>query len=31
MNYQSTMQMDMAMMSGKMMCMCRMLKCAKTE
>lgn len=31
MSYQSTMQMDMAMMNGMMMNMCRMLVCAKTE
>ena len=31
MNNQTTMQMDMAMMNGMMMYMCRMLACAKTE
>ncbi len=31
MSYQNNLQMDMAMMSGMMMCMCRMFVCLKNR
>ncbi len=31
MNHSATMQMDMAMMNGMMMCMCRMFVCQKNH